>query len=272
MKKGWLLLLMLLSMRQIDAQSLTIGERKVIRSSFLNENRTLNVYLPEGYKKDSAYPVLYLLDGSMNEDFLHIAGLVQFFHMTFQMPEMIVVGIENIDRKRDFTFRPSDTLFTQAYPNTGHSDIFIRFLEEEMIPFIEGEYRTTKTRMIIGQSLGGLLVTELMLKKPDMFSFYGVVSPSLWWDNESLLLVSDALMDLNPFSFDQKVYIAFGADEDRIMRKDARSLVQKIKAHGHDVVMNEMKGEDHATILHHAVYDAFLHWFVETKGEECQSQ
>lgn len=267
MKHILLFLLLLPSLRPVNAQLLNIGERKSLHSNILQEDRTLNIYLPEGYKKDSAYPVLYLLDGSMNEDFLHIVGLVQFFQMTFQMPDMLVVGIANIDRKRDFTFPPSDTLFTHAYPTTGHSEKFIRFLEEELIPFIEHDYRTTNKRMIIGQSLGGLLATEVLLKKPNVFSDYVVVSPSLWWDNESLLHATDSLLEMNAISDDQKIYVAFGADEDRIMRRDAHMLVRKIKSHGHHVVMNEMKGEDHATILHHAVYDAFLHWFVEEKEE-----
>ena len=83
-----------------------IGEIVNIHSKELGENRTLNIYLPNGYHPDSLkrYPVIYLLDGSADEDFIHIAGLVQFgsFPWLNILPESIVVGIANVDRKRDF--------------------------------------------------------------------------------------------------------------------------------------------------------------------------
>lgn len=87
-----------------ETKPLTIGEIKTLKSVVLKEDRTLNIYLPSTYDSSKSYPVIYVLDGSMNEDFLHITGLVQFFNMTFGMPDFIVVGIANVDRKRDFTF------------------------------------------------------------------------------------------------------------------------------------------------------------------------
>lgn len=92
---------------QVDnIKPLHIGEVVTLKSTILAEHRILNIYLPEGYdtESDEKYPVIYLLDGSMNEDFLHVAGLVQFFNLQLQMPKTIVVGIANLDRKHDFTF------------------------------------------------------------------------------------------------------------------------------------------------------------------------
>ena len=86
-----------------------IGKTITIHSKILNEDRILNIYLPNSYNPDSVktYPVIYLLDGSRDEDFIHISGLVQFgsFSWINMIPETIVVGIANIDRKRDFTFK-----------------------------------------------------------------------------------------------------------------------------------------------------------------------
>ena len=105
-----------------------IGEAVTFKSVILNEDRTLNIYLPDGYNAKEKYPVIYLLDGSVNEDFLHIAGLVQFFNMTFKMPNTIVVGIANVDRKRDFTFPTKVEELKKAYPTTGGSARFIDFI------------------------------------------------------------------------------------------------------------------------------------------------
>ncbi|HLO38248.1 MAG TPA: alpha/beta hydrolase-fold protein, partial [Lacibacter sp.] len=72
-----------------------LGIIRQLHSVELNENRTLNIYLPEGYHKDSSYQVIYLLDGSADEDFIHVAGLVQFYNFPWVnvLPKSIVVGI-----------------------------------------------------------------------------------------------------------------------------------------------------------------------------------
>lgn len=110
-----------------NVKPLTIGEIRTIKSKILNEERTLNIYLPQNFDKTKSYRIIYLLDGSMNEDFIHVAGLVQFFNLMYSMPETIVVGIANIDRKRDFTFHTDLKDLQQDYPTTGHSDKFINF-------------------------------------------------------------------------------------------------------------------------------------------------
>src|SRR4051812_6306630 len=94
----------------------SIGETHVIKSTVLNEDRALNIYLPNGYDKSKKYPVIYLLDGSMDEDFIHIVGLVQFFRLQMKMPDFIVVGIGNVDRRRDFTFPTSLKDLKSKYP------------------------------------------------------------------------------------------------------------------------------------------------------------
>ena len=62
-----------------NVKPLTIGEIRTIKSKILNEDRILNIYLPQNFDKTKSYPIIYLLDGSMNEDFIHVTGLIQFF-------------------------------------------------------------------------------------------------------------------------------------------------------------------------------------------------
>lgn len=91
-----------------NTKPFVLGVIEEIESKQLAEKRILNIYLPEGYDKNDTvkYPVIYLLDGSADEDFIHIAGLVQFnsFSWVNHMPKSIVVGIANVDRRRDFTY------------------------------------------------------------------------------------------------------------------------------------------------------------------------
>ena len=81
------------------------------------------------------------------------------------LPKSILVGIANIDRKRDFTFPTTIEKDKKDYPTTGGSAKFIAFIEKELQPFIESHYKTTSSKTIIGQSLGGLLATEILFKK-----------------------------------------------------------------------------------------------------------
>ena len=245
--------------KTVSESVFNIGEIKTIQSKILNERRTLNIYLPPNYNKDKAYPVLYLLDGSANEDFLHIVGLVQFYTMQFQMPDFIVVGIANVDRKRDFTFPTEATDLKKEFPTAGGSSKFISFIESELQPYIQSKYSTTETKFIIGQSLGGLLATEILLKKPQLFTHYLIVSPSLWWDNESLLKNAPALLEQNK-NRTAEVYVAVGMKEHVTIIKDAKDMSIAFRNAKNPKVrfdFMEMANENHASILHQSINDIF---------------
>jgi len=257
-----LLLLSLFKMNSQDSvKPFVIGETRTFESEILNENRTLNIYLPEGFDKTKSYPVIYLLDGSANEDFLHIVGLVQFYKMQFNMPDFLVVGIANVDRKRDFTFHTDLKDLQKEYPTTGHSEKFIEFIERELQPFVARTFKTTETKYIIGQSLGGLLATEILLKKPSLFTHYLIVSPSLWWDDESLIKQSKSLLDKQN-EMNQYVYISVGMEEHKTMVKDANEIAEILKKKKNlNVVYNPMENENHASILHKSISEAFRKLF-----------
>ncbi|SHM21337.1 alpha/beta hydrolase [Chryseobacterium polytrichastri] len=245
-----------------NVKPLTIGEIRTIKSKVLNEERTLNIYLPLGFDKTKSYPIIYLLDGSMNEDFIHVTGLVQFFNQMYAMPETIVVGIANIDRKRDFTFHTDLKDLQKDYPTTGHSDKFINFLEKELKPYIESQFKTTD-KYLFGQSLGGLLATEILLKKPEMFNNYFIISPSLWWDDESLLKQAPQLLSKIP---DTKkfVYVSVGKGEHPVMVKDAEDfydVLKKSNKKNWTVEYKMMEGDNHATILHRSLYEGLVKMF-----------
>lgn len=257
-----------------------LGVIEELQSKELNEKRTLNIYLPEGYNANDSvkYPVIYLLDGSADEDFIHVVGLVQFYNFEWvnQLPKSIVVGIANVDRKRDYTF-PSDIRPTiPCPPNMGHSEPFISFIEKELQPFIDKKYKTTSDKTIIGQSLGGLLATEILMTKPTLFNKYIIISPSLWWDNGSLLEKQDATVLTESFTQPTDVYIAVGkegltpTEPARVMEVDANLLADKLegtKSTNVSVYFDYLPLENHATIMHEAVSNAFKHLYPQPKEE-----
>lgn len=260
MKKVIIIFFILLTADICFAQSkFVLGNTYQLSSKELNENRTLNIYTPEGYHADSAtiYPVIYLLDGSANEDFIHIAGLIQFLTMIEAMPKTILIGIANVDRRRDFTFPTVIEKDKKDFPTSGSSEKFINFLAKEVQPFVEKSFKTNGTKTIIGQSLGGLLATEILLKKANLFNNYIIISPSLWWNNESLL--KNVSLDINTQKINYtNVYIAVG-EEGKIMKEDAKKLAETLdKLKDLRVNFEFFEKEDHLTILHNSIYQTLL--------------
>jgi predicted alpha/beta superfamily hydrolase len=250
-------------------KAFTLGHETEIKSKILGEKRILNIYLPDGYNaKDTVtYPVIYLLDGSADEDFIHISGLVQYssFEWVNYIPKSIVVGIATVNRKRDFTFPSTVEEQVKAYPEAGNSDKFIAFIEKELQPFIKKNYPVNNFSTIIGQSLGGLLETEILFKKPDLFSRYIIISPSLWWDNGSLLNTDAILLSAN-FKQPIEIYIGVGKEglapttAPHVMEVDANLLAEKVKGSKSStvkVIFDYLPAENHATIMHQATLNAF---------------
>lgn len=240
-------------------EDFTIGKSVTLYSHILNEERILNIYLPEGYEKDSAnnYPVIYLLDGSKKEDFIHIVGLVQFCSYPWIRiaSKSIVVGIENVDRKRDFTIPSNVASEKENYPTTGGSAPFIEFLKKEVQPYIENNYSNNPEKTIIGQSLGGLLASEILIKETSLFRNYIIISPSLYWDNYSLLD-----KEIPQLSAHQAVFVGVGKEgkvmksvKKKIYKKASKSAVNK-----NQVFFEYFKNQSHADILHLATYQAFI--------------
>ena len=126
-----------------DGQPVVLGRSYDITSAELGETRRLNVYLPPGYGTgDKRYPVLYLIDGGVEQDFVHIAGLSQHATISASYREMIVVGIETKDRRRELTFpAATDASLRTDYPTHGSSEKFRAFITREVKPWVEQHYR-----------------------------------------------------------------------------------------------------------------------------------
>jgi len=249
-----------------------------LHSDILAENRVLNIYLPPGYKAEDTvtYPVVYLLDGSADEDFIHVVGLYQFnnFDWIDRVPKSIIVGIATVNRRRDLTFPSTVEAEKTHYPESGHSDKFINFLEKELQPYIARKYKTRASRTIIGQSLGGLLATEILFTRPSLFDKYIIISPSLWWNNGSLLNTSMA-MD-SAINRKTDIYIGVGKEgvapgnPPRVMTVDANLLADKlmsIKNSKLTVHFDYLPQEDHATVAHQAIFNALRMLYAEKKWE-----
>ncbi len=242
-----------------QGRPIVIGQSYALESKILGETRKINVRLPAGYETGKGtYRVLYLMDGGEQEDFLHIAGLMQLCGLVGTCEEAIVVGVEGTDRRRDMTYPSKDPEDLKMAPTSGGSAKFRRFLAEELQPWVKSRYRTSGETTLMGESLAGLFVVETFLREPRLFDDYIAVSPSVWWDKGEMTRHSSALLAAQPAG-ERRLYLTI-ADEGREMQTGVDDLVAALKAKaptGLTWTYAPMAGETHATIYHPAALAAF---------------
>lgn len=199
-------------------EKITIGEKRDLFSKILNEKRDVWIHLPKSYTDESSspakYPVIYLLDAEIN--FEYYAPMTDFISKNpyAEIPECIVVGIKNTDRTRDLTPTKSSKKSPEdpnkmLFENSGGSENFIRFIQEELKPFIHKNYRTENYSVVVGHSFGGLFVIYTLLSHPDYFNAYVANDPSLWWDQQVLIAQTKTYLAKNKnFSANNSLYVS----------------------------------------------------------------
>jgi len=241
---------------------LVIGETFTVSSKVLTETRRINVYLPPAYTESAGarLPVLYMPDGGIAEDFLHVAGLVQVSVGNGTMRPFLLVGIENTERRRDLTGPTENESDKKIAPRVGGSQAFRRFIREELMPQVKRRYRTTGETAVVGESLAGLFVVETLLLEPDLFDTYIAFDPSLWWNNQNLVAAAGERLRARP-KLAQTLYLA-SSSEDRgdATRRFADALAKHAPA-GLRWRYERMPDEKHSTIYHPAALRAFREVF-----------
>jgi predicted alpha/beta superfamily hydrolase len=195
-----------------------------IESKHLNETRTINVWTPSNYDQSTdSLPVLYMPDGGVQEDFPHVANTLADLIQAKRIPPVILVGIENTQRRRDLTGPTEIDSDKKIAPEVGGSEKFRSFITGELFSEINTRYRTTSERGIIGESLAGLFIVECFLLTPTMFDFYLAMDPSLWWNDH--YLVRTAKTHLAKFPADQK-YLWFTSSKTKDISRYTKAFAK----------------------------------------------
>jgi predicted alpha/beta superfamily hydrolase len=236
-------------------EPLTIGETFTLQSRVLNETRRINVYRPPGASAATALPVLYMPDGGMAEDFLHIAGLVQVSVGNGTMRPFLLVGIENTERRRDLSGPTENAEDKKVAPRVGGSEAFRTFLRSELMPEVRARYRTTGETAIVGESLAGLFAVETFLLSPELFDTYIAIDPSLWWNDHKLVDGAGERLRARP-ELKKTLYFAT-SDEGSIESAQKLAAALQAEAPGVKCFYEPMPSEHHATIFHPAALRAF---------------
>lgn len=255
------------------ATPLAIGETFTVASRVLGEVRRINVYLPAGYAASATarLPVLYMPDGGIGEDFLHVAGLVQVGAGNGTMRPFLLVGIENTERRRDLTGPTSSVEDRKIAPRVGGSAAFRAFLRTELMPLVRERYRTTGETAIVGESLAGLFVVETFFLEPDLFDTYVALDPSLWWNEHRLVDEAGRRLrarDTTAAAGGRTLWLASSA-EPGIAALTQRLADTLAKAAPPTVRWRHqpLPGEQHSTIYHPAALRAFRELFAPAPRE-----
>jgi uncharacterized protein len=209
-------------------QEVTIKDTEVksIHSELVNGDYSINIFLPRDYLKTTkSYPVVFVLDAEYN--FGMVSYSTRRLIKDHLIPEVILVGIAydttyqwyTNNRQRDYT--PTKT----QLPHTGGGKLFLDFIEKELIPFVQSQYRITDDKSVVGHSLGGLIGFYSLLTKPTLFDRYLLVSPSLWYDDKYLFTHMKNLM---PDSTPKYIYASIGELE-TIQNGQAHDMVNDLE-------------------------------------------
>lgn len=258
-----------------ETQPLRIGDTFTLESKTLGETRRINVYLPADYVEhpQARVPVLYMPDGGLAEDFLHVAGLMQVSLANGTMRPFLLVGIENTQRRRDLTppsERPEDR---RIAPAIGGAAAFRAFLREELMPEIARRYRTTDETAIVGESLAGLFVVDTFVREPTLFDHYIAIDPSLWWNGRRLIEEAPAAARRNA-AMAGSLWLAHGGAESNA--RETSAFFAAATADDPEVaagktlriVLDPLPDESHATIYHPAALRAFRALFAPAPAPE----
>lgn len=232
-----------------------------INSKFVNEERTINIWTPPNYQEGSdSLPVLYMPDGGIKEDFPHIANTIDTLIQQGKIPQIILVGIENTDRKRDLT-GPTTVEYDLKYiPNPGGANNFRSFIKQELFPIIDQEYRTTDKKVLIGESAAGLFVIETFILDSEMFDNYVAMDPALWFNEQYLVENFRNLTENNDYT-NTKLWFAGSNAKD--INPHTKKLKQEIENEGNGLTFKyvDEPNEKHSTIFR-ATKEKALIWIL----------
>ncbi|NCT68479.1 MAG: alpha/beta hydrolase [Rhodanobacteraceae bacterium] len=184
-----LLLAVLLCGRSVAAEAVPPHEALHLASVAMGEKRLINVYLPPGYDVDQTvrYPILYVLDGGVREDFPHVAAMADRLIRAGVVRPFLVAGIENTVRRRDMTGPTRSAHDLEVTSQPGGAPRFRRFIRAELMPALRARYRASGESAVIGESLAGLFVVETLMLGPRLFDTHIAIDPSLWWNEKGLI-------------------------------------------------------------------------------------
>jgi len=217
-------------------EDVVLGKRVKIYSETLGEKRTLIVRLPPGYEESQRrYPVLYQLDGEHESLLANAVSSIEYPRDDGSELSMILVAVANTDRSRDmFPVKVSKS------PTSGGACRFLRFMVEELKPFVDGRYRTSRYDILYGASNAGLFVVYALLSMPDSFEAYIASSPMIGWCREFMFELAERCFSESE-SLDKYLYMICGEEDELYVTSHVADFAKLVEAQAPDDFRWELK-------------------------------
>lgn len=179
---------------QVVSGPVNVGQQIQFESQLLGDTRSVFIGFPQSNDiVNGRYPVLYVLDGGAH--FQYTVAMTKFLSASGRIPGIFVVAIDNTDRGRDLTTPTSVQREIDTFPTNGGAERFLRMLREELMPWVDANYRTNSYKILMGHSLGGLFTINTLITEPDAFDAYVAISPSVHWNEQDLVKRTEAFLD-----------------------------------------------------------------------------
>lgn len=192
--KTLIIIVLLLFFNSIFGQQIASVHNIKIESKILNQERELLIYTPPSYNENTlvSYDVIYVFDAQNREFFDYTTSVISFISNATK--KYIVVGItslyiEKLEYARNNDLLPilkTDDSKKRYGKYSGNADNFLGYVKNEVVPFIENNYRTRSNKVAIGHSLSASFILYSMFKEPNLFDAYFAISPNFAYDNERL--------------------------------------------------------------------------------------
>jgi|WetSurMetagenome_2_1015567.scaffolds.fasta_scaffold09679_4 predicted alpha/beta superfamily hydrolase len=252
----FLLMLLFVIGVKLTAQDGYIVKQDSIQSDVLKQNRKISIFLPEGYDaKDARYPVIYVLDADGRDQ--HVVPTARFLFVNGKMPKAIVVGVFNIDRNHDFL--PDSSISANT---GGGADNFVKFFKNELIPYINKNFKTETFRVLVGHSFGGVFAMHALLTDPDLFDAYISIDPSFWYkDNMQVKMAQSEFLKTK--NWNKSIFIT--GREGTGMKEMGITKMEKVLKASAPKDLNwkiaAYPNEDHGSVPFKSVYDGLRYIF-----------
>jgi predicted alpha/beta superfamily hydrolase len=267
-----LLILIILSSNFIEAQDIARIETIKINSTNLNQERELYIYTPSYYDEYSLkhYDVMFVFDAQRTEYFNLAHSISYFLDKDDLVNEFIVVGIPanlNLDdygRNDDLLPKP---IYDEQnfYYGQANQKAFMSYVSDEVIPYIDKNYRTIKNRLAVGHSLSASFIISTLIEDTELFDSFIAVSPNFAYDKNRLA------NDFINFNFNeiknQKFLYLTNADEGnywgswKAARESVYNFLNKEKIENFDFKISSITEKGHMTSFLPALTQGLSHYY-----------
>lgn len=246
----------------IFSQEISIGKRDKVYSEILQQDREFSVYLPPSYQSsvNQKYPVLYILDGDYN--FQYVAGFLELQGAISEIiPEMILVAISG---KGTQEYRKNCKPHIEGVEDSGNAEAVANFIGQELIPYVNNNYKAANYKILGGHSVGGIFVINTAIHHPELFDNYIAISPALWW-------AKNAMEDVMKKTWGQaksttaNVYVSLANEEGMGVTEFLKKVPEKIREQ--NIKFQHFPDEIHNSVglatYKWALDDIFKDWYVK---------